>query len=282
MCAFSFTRTVVPEHNNLLNLFNLKPKFKRILGINFFTGDTPELLDLCSQGNFIVAPAAPALAELPNDPAYRESVEGSDFALTDSSLMVLLWRLLTGQHINRISGPRLLRSLLGSEQLRGPGDSVWIMPSKTESEINVAYLNKIGIPVTDEECYVAPHYKKGEPVSDLDLLVWIEARKPQYVLINIGGGIQEPLGLYLKKNLSYRPSIICVGAAIAFFSGIQARYPLWVDKCMLGWLSRCLHAPAKFVPRYLGALRLIPVMFKYRDRSVVTYVPDSRALTFKD
>jgi N-acetylglucosaminyldiphosphoundecaprenol N-acetyl-beta-D-mannosaminyltransferase len=251
----------------------MKQKFQRILGINFFTGDTPELLTLCSQGHFIVAPAAPALAELPTNPIYRESVEKSDFAITDSSFMVLLWLLLSGQSLRRISGVELLRSLLASDELRDAGNSAWIMPSEREKEINLAWLNRNGIPVTVEQCYVAPHYAKGE-ISDLELLVWIETHKPKYVIINIGGGIQEPLGLYLKENLFYQPSIICVGAAIALLSGIQAKIPTWADKCMLGWLYRCLHAPSKFVPRYRGALRLVPILAKYRERSVATYVPD--------
>ena len=256
--------------------------FKRVLGINFFTGDTSELLKLCAEGHFIVAPAAPALAELPTDPIYRQSVEKSDFAVTDSSFMVILWKVLTGQSLPRISGPRLLRILLASDQLRTEGNSVWIMPSKGETEINLAWLNKNGIPLTAQECYVAPHYPKGKAVSDLKLLAWIEAHKPRYVIINIGGGIQEPLGLYLRENLSYAPSIICVGSAIAFFSGIQANVPPWADKFMLGWLCRCLHSPSKFVPRYWGALRLLPIIAKYRERSVVAYTPDSEALVSKN
>lgn len=242
--------------------------FKSVLAINFFTGNTSELLELCAEGHFIVAPAAPALAELPTDPIYRRSVEKSDFAVTDSSFMVILWKLLSGQNLPRISGPRLLRLLLASDQLRREGSSVWIMPSDEEKEINRSWLNKNGIPVAVEECYVAPHYPKGKAVSDVKLLAWIEAHKPRYVIVNIGGGIQEPLGLYLKENLSYSPSIICVGSAIAFFSGIQANVPPWADKLMLGWLCRCLDSPSKFVPRYWRALRLLPIIAKYRERSV--------------
>jgi UDP-N-acetyl-D-mannosaminuronic acid transferase (WecB/TagA/CpsF family) len=260
----------------------MRQNFQRILGINFFTGDTSELLKLCQAGHFIVAPAAPALAELPNDPIYRESVERSDFAIVDSSFMVILWKLLTGQSLNRIPGPQLLASLLASDQLRSEGSSIWIMPSKGEMEINLAWLNKNGIPVTTEQCYIAPNYPKGEAVSDLQLLVWIEARKPRYIIINIGGGTQEPLGLYLKENLYYRPSIICVGAAIAFFSGIQAKIPRWAHKCMLGWLCRCLHSPVKFVPRYWRALRLAAIMVKYRGRSVATHISRSELLARKN
>ncbi len=106
--------------------------------------------------------------------------------------------------------------------------------------------SKNGYPVTDEETYIAPIYPRG-PISDVSILSWIEAHKPRYVIINLGGGVQERLGYYLKSNLSYRPSIICVGAAVAFLTGVQANIPAWADTLMLGWLFRCLHAPSKFI-----------------------------------
>jgi UDP-N-acetyl-D-mannosaminuronic acid transferase (WecB/TagA/CpsF family) len=241
-------------------------QFQRILGINFFIGDMKELLGLCAQGNFIVVPAAPALADLPINAAYRESVEKSDFAITDSAFMVLLWKLFTGQSLPRISGLKLLRGLLAGEELHKAGSSFWIMPSKREMEVNLAWLNQNGYPVTPEDCLVAPIYPKGA-ISDPSILSCIEARKPPCIIVNLGGGVQERLGFYLKKNLSYQPSIICVGAAVAFITGLQAGIPEWADTLMLGWLLRCLHAPKKFVPRYWKGLQLIPILARYRDRS---------------
>jgi len=241
-------------------------KFQRILGINFFIGDMPDLLDLCAEGNFIVVPAAPALAELPTNAAYREAVEKSDFAITDSAFMVLLWKFLTGQSLPRISGLKLLRGLLADDKLHQAGSSFWIMPSKLEMEVNLAWLNQNGYPLTPEESFVAPFYGKGA-IADPSILSWIEAHKPPYIIINLGGGVQERLGFYLKENLSYRPSIICVGAAVAFLTGLQADIPAWADTWMLGWLFRCLHAPRKFIPRYWKALHLIAILAKYRERS---------------
>jgi N-acetylglucosaminyldiphosphoundecaprenol N-acetyl-beta-D-mannosaminyltransferase len=251
-------------------------KFQRILGINFFIGDMPELLGLCTEGNFIVVPAAPALAELRTNEAYRESVEKSDFAITDSAFMVLLWKFFTGQTLPRISGLKLLRGLLAGDELHRPGSSFWIMPSKHEMEVNLAWLNQNGHPVTQEECFVAPFYAKGA-ISEPSILSWIEARKPPCIIINLGGGVQERLGFYLKKNLSYRPSIICVGAAVAFLTGLQATIPEWADTWMLGWLIRCLHAPRKFIPRYWKALGLIAVMAKFRERSCAPTESDGSA-----
>jgi UDP-N-acetyl-D-mannosaminuronic acid transferase (WecB/TagA/CpsF family) len=244
----------------------MEQTFQRILGINFFVGNMPDLLELCAEGHFIVVPAAPALADLPTNEAYRESVEKSDFAITDSAFMVLLWKFFTGRTLPRISGLKLLRGLLASKELHQPGSSLWIMPSKHEMEVNLAWLNQNGYPVAPEESYVAPLYPNGS-ISDPSILSWIESRKPPYIIVNLGGGVQERLGFYLRENLSYRPSIICVGAAVAFLTGIQANIPAWADAWMLGWLFRCLHAPRKFIPRYWKALQLIAIVARYRERS---------------
>jgi UDP-N-acetyl-D-mannosaminuronic acid transferase (WecB/TagA/CpsF family) len=243
--------------------------FQTILGINFFIGDLEGLLELCSQGHFIVVPSAPSLVDMTGDNAYREAVEKSDFAVTDSGLMVLLWRLLTGQSLIRLSGLKLLRGMLNGPELKQPGASLWIMPSENEKTTNLSWFEKHEIAVQDKNCYVAPMYPKG-PIVDPALLAQVEALRPRYVIINLGGGVQERVGYYLKRNLSFQPTILCVGAAIAFITGIQANIPAWADRWMLGWLFRCLQAPHKFVPRYWKAMRLIGLLFKYRERSVAS------------
>jgi hypothetical protein len=65
--------------------------------------------------------------------------------------------------------------------------------------------------------YTAPLYEKKR-VEDKKLLEIIEDKKPKYILINLGGGVQEKLGAYLKQNISYKAAIMCTGAAIAFFN----------------------------------------------------------------
>jgi UDP-N-acetyl-D-mannosaminuronic acid transferase (WecB/TagA/CpsF family) len=243
--------------------------FQSILGVRFYIGELPGLLELCAAGNFIVVPAAPALVDLTTDPHYRAALEKSDLAITDSGFMVVLWKFLTGQSLPRISGLKLLRGLLDGAELKQPGSSFWIMPSPKEADANLRWLQTNGYAVTTEQCYVAPFYTKGA-IADPELLARIEAHRPRYILVNIGGGTQEPLGLYLRQNLSYRPSIICTGAAIAFLTGMQAPIPVWADTLMLGWLLRCLHAPEKFTPRVWKGLRLAGILAKYRGRSVAS------------
>ena len=106
-----------------------------------------------------------------------------------------------------------------------------IDPNNSESQINRNYLNTLGIPLEQEYQYIAPVYDRDE-ISDIKLFDILEnlVHRPEFILINLGGGVQERLGSYLKNNLSYNPGIICTGAAIAFLTGSQAKIPKWVDE----------------------------------------------------
>jgi len=87
--------------------------------------------------------------------------------------------------------------------------------------------------------------------------------RPDHVVICVGSGPQEKLGLFLKRELSYGPGIHCLGAAIGFLSGEQASIPAWADRAYLGWLLRCIDDPRTFVPRYLKAFRLVYLLARY-------------------
>ncbi|HEU4990676.1 MAG TPA: WecB/TagA/CpsF family glycosyltransferase [Gemmatimonadaceae bacterium] len=236
--------------------------FTTILGIRFFDGSVDDLLTLTRRGGLFVVPSGPGLAELDFAPTYRDALEQSDVAVTDSGAMALIWRIRAGYRINRISGLKYIRALLTLPEFRDPGRVFWVMPSGRESAANLTWLNEHGYPTTNEDTYIAPHYPAGR-ISDPALLAVLERRQPQFVVLCIGGGVQERLGHSLRDSLHYRPAIICTGAAIAFITGQQAAIPVWVDRMMLGWLLRCLWAPRRFVPRYFKSLRLIPLLWRF-------------------
>ena len=109
--------------------------------------------------------------------------------------------------------------------------------------------------------YIAPIYQK-EKIKDYKLLKKIQKIKPKYVVINLGGGVQEVLGSFLKNNINYKVSIICTGAAISYFTKQQAPLNVFLDKIYLGWLIRIIFNPFVFLPRYLSAFRLIFIVNK--------------------
>lgn len=236
----------------------------RILGINFRTRDVQAAMDrLCSDGGLLVAPAAPALEELPRNAAYREALLHADLVIPDSSFMLRSWLLLEREWLCAFSGLRWLDEALDRPDVRAPGNTLWVMANSASSRRNLAYLrNRRGIAIAPDYVYKAPVY--GRPVQDMRLVEQLEARPVRHIVLTVGGGVQEPLGYFLKTHLSYRPAIHCVGAAIAFLSGDQVRIPAWADRLALGCLFRCLSRPARYVPRYASAFKLFPLLWRYR------------------
>lgn len=240
-------------------------QYRQILGVRFFVGEPAQAAALGLQGGLMVAPSGPGLLDLAHDRDYHEALDKSDLAITDSGLMVLIWGLMKRDRICRTSGLEYLKRILADPSLRRPQACLWIMPTREAARKNVAWLRENGLPVSADDCYVAPHY--ATRVTDPFLLQTVNRRRPAHIIIAVGGGVQEKLGYYLKRFADYRPAIHCIGAAIAFLSGDQVRIPAWADRLCLGWLFRCANQPFRFVPRYWKGRKLLPLMLKYRERA---------------
>ena len=238
-------------------------KFRQILGIRFFVGSAQESIERVKQGGLLVVPAAPALKDLPQNQAYREALLGADIAITDSTLMVLLWNWINQDSIQRVSGLQYLKELLKDSCIQCPGNTLWVMANPVSAQKNLDWLRTQGIDVPLEDIYLAPMYD-GQ-VIDQPLLEKLRSHRYQHVVVTIGGGTQERLGLYIKQNLNYLPAIHCIGAAIAFLSGDQVQIPTWADHLGLGWFFRCMSSPKNYIPRYWAARKLVPLMIQYRD-----------------
>lgn len=234
-------------------------------GIDFFHGTAREAVErMRRRGGLLVVPAAPALKDLDTRADYREALISADMALTDSAFMVLIWNRLGRDKIRRLSGLEYLRELLKQEDVRRPGNTLWVMAGATSAQCNLEWLRGEGVLVPEECVYVAPIY--GRDVDDPELLARLERLRPGHVIVTIGGGTQERLGLCLRRGLSYVPSIHCIGAAIAFLSGDQVQIPMWADRYYMGWLFRSISEPKRYLPRYWDARKLFRLMVRYRDQ----------------
>ena len=227
-----------------------------VFDIRFLRRGYPAARDRLSGGGLMVVPSAPSLMPAEHDDDYYRALKGSDFAIPDSGLMVLAMRLLHRVRMERLSGLEFLRRYLADLAMQDEPGLYLVEPSAADHEANSACLAGLGVNYDPGACYLAPMYREPE-VRDRRLLEDVEARRPAVVLINLGGGVQERVGYFLRQNLSYRPAIVCTGAAIAFLSGRQVRIPGWADYLYLGWLFRCCSNPRRFLPRYLYGLKLV-------------------------
>jgi N-acetylglucosaminyldiphosphoundecaprenol N-acetyl-beta-D-mannosaminyltransferase len=237
----------------------------QVLGIQFFNGDVDEAVQsMVRRGGFLIAPSGTCFARLREDERYRRAVLAADLAIADSGLMVLLWRLFRHESLQRISGLKYLKHLLASLKRAGTGEVFWIIPSQRARRKLLDWSRRKALPITGEDCYVAPHY--GLKVGDPSLVALIERRRPVQVIIAIGSGAQEKLGHYLRENLSCRPAIHCIGAALGFLTGDQIAIPDWADRVFLGWFWRLLAQSRAFVPRLSRGLELPWLLWKYGEK----------------
>ena len=237
---------------------------EQILGVHFFNGTVDEAVDAMSgNGGLLVVPAAPALLKIQTDEGYRRALVSADMAIADSGAMVLLWKIFTGRNVERISGLKFLKRLI-TRLTSHPNERVlWIVPTEAAHEKTISWLRAVNLTGT-ADFYVAPRY--GPEVRDEALVAKIDSHPPAHVVVGIGGGVQEKLGLFLKENLNTRPAIHCIGAALAFLTGDQPPIPMWADRFYLGWLLRLLRQPRVYGPRYLSALKLPFLIVRYREK----------------
>ena len=236
--------------------------FKKIIFNNIYDKNFKKYI--VKKGLFVF-PAGPALASISHSNEYYDSIKKADLVFFDSGFFVLLLKLFKNISVNKFSGYKFL-NLFFNHLKKNKNKSVFcIDPNLRFSKSNKNFLKQLGIKRIYN--YLAPNYEIKN-FSDRKLLEKIKKGKPDFILTNIGGGRQEILGLYLKKNLKIKTTILCTGAAISFFTKDQAPINSLVDKFYLGWLVRLLFNPLVFSKRYLYSLRLIPMVIFSKIKTI--------------
>lgn len=228
------------------------------MGIRFLDGSFEEILQELDLGGVMVVPAAPALATVSIDRDYHAALKESRFAIFDSGFFCLLL-LFKGFFVKKLSGLTFLRLFLHNINRLEAGSIFLVDPSPEDAYANRDLLARYGYKLCASHQYTAPMYPASS-VRDEALVANIQSIRPKYIMLNLGGGVQEKLGVYLSKHLDYAPSIICTGAAIAFLTGRQVSISPLMDRFYLGWLGRCISDYRRFIPRYFYGLRLIPLL----------------------
>ena len=217
------------------------------------------------QKKLFVFPSGSGVPLILKNRKYYLSLKKADYVFFDSGFFVLLLSVIKNIRVNKFSGFKFLYIFFSYLKKNKNKKIFCIDPNFSFSKSNKKYLKKIGIKKIYS--YVAPKYSLLNLI-DKKLVKKINKVRPDYVLTNIGEGAQEILGLYLKKNLKNKTTILCTGGAISFFTGDQAPINKFIDKIYLGWLLRLIFNPLRFYRRYLYALRLFPMVLFNKVKSI--------------
>ena len=216
-----------------------------------------EFNKIIKKKGYFTFPSAPGISSIEKDKNYYNSLINSDLVFFDSGFFVLLLKMFKNINVHKFSGFKFLGLFFEYLKKNKKNKILCIDPNKKFSRSNKKYIKKLGLKKIYN--YVAPNYYPNN-LSDKNLLKIIKKFKPNYIIVNIGGGIQEILGLYIKRNLKFKTTILCTGAAISFFTKDQAPINNFIDKYYLGWLARLLFNPLIFLKKYITGLRLIPMV----------------------
>ena len=216
-----------------------------------------QIIKFFKKKSLFVFPSGPNLSDMKVNSKYYMSLKKADYVFFDSGFFVLLLKLFKGISVNKVSGYKFLNHFFRYISKNKNKSIFCIDPDIKTSNINKKFLNKLGVKKVNS--YVAPIYNEYN-FNDKKLLKLTSLKKADYILTNIGGGKQEVLGRYLKKNLKYKTSIFCTGGAISYFTGHQAPINNFFDKFYLGWLIRILFNPRIFLIRYLKSFKLLLIV----------------------
>ena len=74
----------------------------KLLSVPFINGDYNDAFSRLKKGEFMVVPSGPGLSAIDKDIKYWNALKGADFAIPDSSLMVILARVFFGLKIKKL------------------------------------------------------------------------------------------------------------------------------------------------------------------------------------
>ena len=190
-------------------------------GITFSNFKNTKFNDIIKRKGLYLFPSAPGISSINSAKKYYNSLKKADLVFFDSGFFVILLKIFKNIKVERFSGYKFIKYFFIYLKKNKNTSIFLVEPSKNISVINKKYILKLGIKKKNFNSYIAPIYKSSN-INDKKLANQLNKKKSDIILINIGGGIQEVLGLYLKKKLRYKCKIICTGAAISFFTGQQA------------------------------------------------------------
>ena len=189
---------------------------------------------------------------------YYQSILKADFVFFDSGFFVILLKVFKNVNVSKFSGYKFLNLFFDYLRKNKKKSIFCIDPNLKFSKSNRNLFKNLGLKKIYS--HIAPKYKI-ENIQDIKLLKKLKKVKPDYIVTNIGGGVQEILAIYLKKNLKHKTTILCTGAAISFFTKDQAPINSLIDQLFLGWFVRLIFNPFIFFKRYFLSLKLIPMVF---------------------
>jgi exopolysaccharide biosynthesis WecB/TagA/CpsF family protein len=186
---------------------------------------------------------------------FRAAYRRARFVTADGFPIVVLSRLL-GARIKRTTGADLVEPVCREAQRKGL--PIYMLGSNDRTlSITARRLSEQFRGLQVAGCY-APAANFNPYSGEADYAIdSIRASGAKLCFVALGAPRQELFAARCLDELN-GTGLLCIGAALDFIAGTQARAPMLTQKVGLEWAWRMLREPRRLAPRYARCMAIVP------------------------
>lgn len=210
---------------------------------------------LSNESAYICVADGVVVDNVQRDLKYRNTVNGSMFAICDSGWVPVYLRWIYGIDRKQYCGPMIFKDLVA----QGKHRMIFMGTNQKTLDSLQKELAKMNPDVMGMTFYELP-FKTVDEFDYPAIAKMIEEDKADIVWVALGAPKQDFFMSLLKPHLK-RGVMIGVGAAFNFYSGMgEKRAPEWVTRMHLEFIYRIMQSPKKQLKRCWGIVTSLPVM----------------------
>jgi exopolysaccharide biosynthesis WecB/TagA/CpsF family protein len=194
---------------------------------------------------YVVTPNADHLVRLAKTPALAPLYAEAGMTLLDSRVVARLARALGLPSPPVVTGSDLTAALFAT--VLRPGDRIVVIGGKAGQVATLAARHGL----TDIVHHDPPMGFEHDPPAFARAVEVVREARARFVFIAVGSPRQEKLAHAVLRAGDATGIGLCIGAALDFLTGAQARAPGWMQRAGLEWLHRLASNPGRLAKRYL-------------------------------
>lgn len=196
------------------------------------------------------------LTNVQKDEEYKKVIDGSLFAVCDSSWVPLYLKWLYGIRREQYCGSQIFRDIVASRKYR----MIFMGTSQETLDGLKKNLTEQFNPDCENMTFYELPFLRVEEFDYPAIAKMIEEDGADIIWVALGAPKQEQFMARLNPHLK-RGVQIAVGAAFKFYSGTEEkRAPEWVVKHHMEFIYRITQDPKKQLKRCLGIVSTLPGM----------------------
>ena len=210
---------------------------------------------LSNESAYICVADGVVVDNVQRDLKYRNTVNGSMFAICDSGWVPVYLRWIYGIDRKQYCGPMIFKDLVA----QGKHRMIFMGTNQKTLDSLQKELAKMNPDVMGMTFYELP-FKTVDEFDYPAIAKMIEEDNADIVWVALGAPKQDFFMSLLKPHLK-RGVMIGVGAAFNFYSEMgEKRAPEWVTRMHLEFIYRIMQSPKKQLKRCWGIITSLPIM----------------------